>query len=133
MANALYNKGRNAFLTGEIDWLSDTIRAALVSTSYSPDLATDEYWIEVSSYVVGSPVILNGKAAVDGIADANPIVYSAVSGSQIGSIVLYKDTGNSTTSRLIAFIDNGVGFPITPNGGNIGITWDTGANKIFRL
>jgi NAD-dependent SIR2 family protein deacetylase len=27
----------------------------------------------------------------------------------------------------------GSGLPVTPNGGNINITWDNGANKIFKL
>jgi hypothetical protein len=27
----------------------------------------------------------------------------------------------------------GAGLPVTPNGGNISVTWDTGVNKIFKL
>jgi hypothetical protein len=34
---------------------------------------------------------------------------------------------------LIAFIDAATNLPVTPNGGNINIAWDTGTNKIFKL
>ena len=33
----------------------------------------------------------------------------------------------------INFIDTATGLPITPNGGDIIVTWDNGANKIFKL
>ena len=33
MANALYGKGRQKFLEGNINWLEDTVRAALIDTS----------------------------------------------------------------------------------------------------
>ena len=46
--------------------------------------------------------------------------------------MIYIDTGVAGTSRLIAYIDTGVaGLPVTPNGGDINITWD--AAGIFTL
>ena len=47
--------------------------------------------------------------------------------------MLYRDTGVEATSALIAYIDTATGLPITPNGGDIIVNWDNGANKIFRL
>ena len=43
------------------------------------------------------------------------------------------DTGTDSTSPLIAFIDTATGLPITPNGGDIIVTWDNGPNKLFKL
>ena len=34
---------------------------------------------------------------------------------------------------LVAYIDGATGLPVTPNTGDIGIAWDSGANKIFKL
>jgi len=34
---------------------------------------------------------------------------------------------------LIAFIDTATNLPVTPNGGDIIVAWDNGANKIFKL
>ena len=36
-------------------------------------------------------------------------------------------------SLLIAFFDTATAMPVTGNGGDITIIWDTGANKIFKL
>jgi hypothetical protein len=74
-----------------------------------------------------------GKTTAGGAADANDITFSSVTGASIEAIVLYKDTGTDSTSPLIAFIDTATGLPITPNGGDIIVTWDNGANKIFKL
>ena len=42
-------------------------------------------------------------------------------------------TGTEATKDLIAFIDTATGLPCTPNGGNINVVWDSGANRIFKL
>lgn len=43
MANALYDKAREAFLKGDIDWLNDTIKVMLVDTAdYTVDLASHD-------------------------------------------------------------------------------------------
>jgi hypothetical protein len=34
---------------------------------------------------------------------------------------------------LIAFFDSAIGMPVSGNGGDITIVWDTSANKIFKL
>jgi hypothetical protein len=31
------------------------------------------------------------------------------------------------------YIDAATGLPLTPNGGDVTIQWDNGANKIFKL
>jgi hypothetical protein len=56
-----------------------------------------------------------------------------VSGASVEAIAIYQDTGNEATSRLIAYIDTATGLPVTPNGGDINLNWDTGVNKIFKL
>jgi DUF917 family protein len=133
MSNALYDLGRNAFLKGEIAYLTDTIKAALIDGTYVPDLSTDQFWSTVVGSVVGTPQILANKTTTAGVANATPTTFSSVVGSVVQYIVIYKDTGVNSTSPLIAFIDTGTGLPVTPNGGDITINWDTGASKIFKL
>ena len=58
---------------------------------------------------------------------------NTVTGDQFESIDIYKDTGVESTSRLICNIDTATGLPCTPNGGDITVVWDSGANKIFKL
>jgi hypothetical protein len=135
MANALYDAGRNAFLTGGISWTTDTIKIVVVdSADYTPNLATDDFLNDIPA--VGRVAIsgaLTGKTAVAGVADANDVTLTAVSGDSFEYIIGFKDTGTESTSNLIFFIDTAVGLPFTPNGGDVLIVWDDGANKIFKL
>lgn len=132
--NALYDKGREAFLLGAINMSSDTIKAALVDEgTYTPNLSTDQYYSSVSSAVVGTPATLASKTTTAGVFNAAGVTYTSVTGSSAEAIVIYKDTGTGSTSPLIALIESATGLPVTPNGGNITITWDTGSNKIFKL
>lgn len=133
MSNTLYDLGRQAFLDGDIDWSADTIKAALVDTGVYTFSQSHQYYSSVSSAVVGTPATLASKTSTSGVADAADVTYSAVSGSTVEALVLYKDTGNAATSPLIAYIDTATGLPVTPNGGDISIAWDSGANKIFKL
>lgn len=133
MSNALYDHGRDAFLNSSINWGSDTIKVALVNTStYTVNTSSHQYYSDLSG-VVGTPTALASKSSSAGIANAGTATFSAVTGSAAGALVIYKDTGTSSTSPLIAYIDTATGLPVTPNGGDITVTWDTGSNKIFKL
>ena len=134
MANALYDAGRNAFLTGAINFTSDTIKMALVSSSYTPNLSTHDFWNDVSANVVGTPQTLTTKTATAGVADCDDVTFSAVaSGSTVSYLVLYKDTGSTATSNLIACYDTATGLPISTSGADITIRIDNGSNKLFKL
>jgi hypothetical protein len=134
MANALYDKAREAFLKGEIDWLNDTIKMVLVDAAdYTVDLATDQYLEDVVAAARVATATLSGKAATDGVADANDVTFTSVTGDPCEALVLYKDTGIESTSPLIAYIDSGVNLPVTPNGTDITVQWSNVYSKIFRL
>ena len=131
MANALYDKGREGFLDGSIDWDTDTIKAVLVDgADYVVNLATHANLSDVAAIGrVATSAALASKTVAAGVADAADVVLSAVTGDQSEIIVIYKDTGVEATSRLIAYIDTATGLPVLPNGGNITIAWDNGANR----
>ena len=135
MANALYDKGRQGFLEGDIDWTGDNIKLLLVDTAdYTVDLATHDFLDDVPVAArVATSGNLGSKTATDGVADAADVTRSAVSGDQSEAIVIFQDTGVESTSRLIAYIDTATNLPVTPNGGDITIQWVNGANRIFKL
>jgi len=135
MANQLYAKGREGFLDGSYNWMTNNIKAVLVDTgAYTPNLATDKFLSAITSGArVATSANLAGKTATDGVADANDVTFTSVSGPSSELLVLVQDTGTDTTSRLIAYIDSATGLPVTPNGGDISVAWDNGTNKIFRL
>ncbi len=134
MPNALYNSIRKRFLEAEINWLADDIKAVLVDTGNYILEESHEFLSDIpaNARVVTSTNLTN-KTTDLGAADADDVTFPNVSGSSAEAIVLYKDTGDEATSPLIAYIDTATGLPITPNGGDITITWDNGINKIFRL
>lgn len=135
MANALYGLGRQAFLDGDIDWAAHDIKVVLVDVNdYTVNINTHQFLSDVPGGArVATSGNLAGKSSTLGVADANDVTFSAVTGDQSEALVIYRDTGNAATSPLIAYIDTATGLPVTPNGADITVTWDNGANKIFAL
>jgi hypothetical protein len=135
MANSLYGKGREKFLNADIDWTADDIKAVLVDTgSYSVAIDTHEFLSDISAGArIATSANLSSKTSTLGVADAADVTFTAVSGATVEAIVLYKDTGVAGTSPLIAYIDSATNLPVTPNGGDITVQWDSGTTRIFRL
>lgn len=135
MANALYSLAKQSFLgqSPSINMATDTIKVALVTVGYTANMATDQFLTAVGANTVGTAQQITSASVTNGVFNgANP-TFTAVSGSQVTQLVIYKDTTVASTSPLIARFDTATGLPVTPNGGNITISWDTGANKIFAL
>ncbi len=135
MANKLYDRGRKKFLDGDLDWLLDTVKCVLVDAAdYTVDLAAHEFLSDIAAVGrVATSSALSGKTSTDGVADASDITFTAVSGDTCEALVIYKDTGDATTSPLIAYIDTATGLPATPNGADIDVVFDNGTNRIFKL
>ena len=134
MANALYNKAREGFAKAQINWEADTIKAVLVDSGAYTFSAAHQFISDVPPGArISSIQTLSGKTATDGACDANDLTFPSVSGASIEVIIIFKDTGTEATSPVLAYIDSGTGLPITPNSGDIIVTWDNGINKIFRV
>ena len=133
MANALYGKGREKFLSGDIAWDTDNIKVSLVDTgTYTVAIDTHEFYSDLSGVVADSGNLAS-KTVTLGVADAADVTFSSVTGSSAEALVIWKDTGVAATSPLIAYIDSGTNLPVTPNGGDITVAWDSGSNRIFKL
>jgi len=134
MSNTLYDPGRDKFLNGDIDYTNDTIKVYLIDLADYTFSAAHEFLSSVAAGGRVANAALAGKSTSAGVADANDTVLSSVTGDPCEALILVKDTGNEATSPLIGYIDTAAaGLPVTPNGGDITITWDNGANKIFKL
>jgi hypothetical protein len=134
VANALYAKGKEKMLSALINFPSDTLKVALVLNTYPQNLAADEFYTSISTYVVGTPQTLTTPTVAAGVFDAADVTFTAVTaGSTLEAVVIYKDTGVAGTSPLIAYIDTITGFPLATNGGDITVQWDAGAYRIFSL
>ena len=134
MTNSLYSKGKEHLLNGDIDIDTATIKAILLSSSYTPNLTTHETISDVSAYRLNTDKTLANVTKTLGVVDADDVTFSAVTaGATARYVALYKDSGTTSTSWLIALYDTITNFPVTTNGSDIVIQWDNGANKIFAL
>jgi len=111
--NTLYPSARQRFLTKKIHWLQDSFAAALVAPDYVYD-ASHEVLTAIQPVWIKATAPITARTAVDGWAngackflDAPPIA---------NAVVIFKDTGNSAQSALIAYYDLGFGLPTTEDG-----------------
>jgi len=134
MANGLYTAGKQGFLTGAINWVSDTITLVAVdSQEYTPNLTTNSTLADVPAGGRIASANLANKTATAGVADADDVTLTGVTGDQFEYLVLYKNTGTENTSTLIALIDTATGLPVTPSGQDVVVVWSNGSSKIFQL
>jgi hypothetical protein len=138
MANALYPLTKQAWLAGtsgydlDNDTVNDGPYIALVDTgTYTYNAAHDMY--NDLSGVVGTDQRITSPTVTNGLFDGNNVTYTAVSGNSVEALVIYRhNAGANSTWPLVAYIDTSVtGLPVTPNGGDISITFN--ASGIFQL
>lgn len=148
MANALYGPGREGFLAGEIDFDTAVFKVALVrltaggaavftSTQKFVSDLTATHTLAATSAALASKTVTNGTADA---ADMTPAFAAVASNANNHVLVLFQSsavTGGAdvaaTAQRLVAWIDTGTNIPVVPNGGDVNIAWDNGANRIFTL
>lgn len=133
MANAIYPKFKEAL------WLQSansnantgTVKVALVDTGTYTYSAAHEFLTSVTGRV-GTDQTIGSKVFTNGVFDGGDVTFPAVTGNSAEALVIYIDTGVAGTSRLIAYLDTNVtGLPVSPNGGDINVTWN--ASGILAL
>lgn len=131
--SSFYDSGRQGFLDGTLDWDADDVKVMLVKATYVFN-ASHVYVSDVVAYDNGRSLSLTGKTTTGGVADADNTTVTALDGESTAYMVLFADSGLDSTSRLIGNIDDAPEFPFTPAPGqNVAITWNDGADKIFKL
>ena len=136
MANALFDSGREGYLGGTEDWDTDLVKVTLIDTADdNPDVTVDDNYDDIAAAArVATSGGLTSKTITNGTADAADVTYSSVTGDQSEELVIWFDSTVETTSTLLVSLDTfSAGMPVTPNGGDITIAWDSGANRIFTL
>lgn len=128
----LYPKAKEAFLRGEINLMTDTIKVMAVDLDDYAFSSTHEYLSSIPAAARIGEATMSGITVTNGVFDAsNTVIHSVPDGlDTFEGLVIYQDTGEDASSRLIHFID---GLNLTPNGNNINVNWSDGAAKIFAL
>lgn len=105
-----YPKGMERLLQGSINFATDTIKVALVTDAYTYSAAHE--FVSQLGTRVGDDITLVNKTVTGGVFDADDAETAPlVPGSTIKAIVIYKDTGNPSTSPLLLYRDNVAAFP----------------------
>jgi hypothetical protein len=135
MANAVYPLYKQALLDGDsnIDLNDGTVKVALIDTADYTYSAAHDFLDDVAgAAIVGTAQTITNTTVASGVFDGDNVTFTAVTGDTIEALIIYIDTGNAATSRLVLYLDTSVtGLPATPNGENITINWN--ASGIFQL
>ena len=140
MANALYPLWKQNLLAGtagqdlDNDTAVDGPFCALIDEAiytYSP--AHQFYNSIPPAAIINTDQRITAPTILNGTFDGNNLIYISVIGPSIEALIVYRhNAGPNTTWPLIMFYDQpGGGLPLTPNGGNITVTWNSGG--IFTL
>lgn len=103
------NQAANTFeLTDPVSGTNVVGSAAYTSGGYAvclgPSAAGDNL-DDIDGTRVGTDQTLTGNTVTAGVADANDLTHTAVTGNSVEAVGIYKDTGTGSTSRLVAFLD----------------------------
>lgn len=128
MANVIYPKFKEAIMRSDPDsnLLSGTVKTTLIVAGAYVYNSGHDFLNDVTAGRVANSAALTAKTVTSGIFDAANTTFTAVSGPAANAVILWIDTGNEATSRLFAYLDTDItGLPITPNGGDINLNWNT--------
>src|SRR5574344_732199 len=118
MAHTIFNEFLLGMVSQQINLATDTIRVALLPSSYVANKDTHRFWLDVAlseitgvGYTPGGAVLtgatLTKQDASDNVRFLASDVSWAASTITARYAILYKDTGNPADSTLIAAIDFG--------------------------
>ncbi|MBP7406069.1 MAG: hypothetical protein KA973_14240 [Candidatus Microthrix sp.] len=136
-----YGKLLNTLWTGGVNFTSDTIKGALVTSSYTFDQDTHDYFDDITNEVTGTGYTAGGAtlasktltytAGTNTIAiDAADLAWTTSTITARG-LVIYKSTGTGSTSPLIGFID--FGADVISTAGTFTVTFDAGGIGTFAV
>ena len=133
MATIIHDDFRDAQLGNPthsvIDFDTDNIDVSLLDQTDSGTItaATVDYDEVDTATVVATTDVASPTIGVvgTGVFDAADTTFTSVTGDAADYLVLWKNSGSAATSPLAVTFDSATtGLPVTPNGGNIVVTWN---------
>jgi hypothetical protein len=139
-----YGNAGKHIANGDIDWASDTIKVALVTSAYSPNQGTDEFWSDADAheiaasggYSTGGQTLTSAARSYDSATreeryTADNVSYSALTPSAaFRYAVIYDASGGSAGADiLLAYVN--LGTDTDPAGLPFAIQWP--ATGVFYI
>ena len=128
-------------LNKEINWTADTIKVALLSSAYTPDQDTHDYWNDVSTHQVSGTGYTAGGEELTGKSEGydNPTNRITLDGDNVSwanstitarYAVIYDDTPAAAGEKpLMGYVD--FGQDESSSNGTFEIQWN--ASGIFEI
>lgn len=121
-----------------VDWVTDTIKVALATSSYTPNQDTHDFFDDVTNEVTGTGYTAGGvtlgskSTSFDATSNETRLIAADAvwTGATITArfAVVYKSTGTASTSPLLGYVN--FGSDQSEAAGTFTITWDaTGVLK----
>ena len=133
MASLIYNSAIDEMARGDIDFDTNTFKAMLVTSSYTPNKDTHEFRDDVTNEVSGTGYTAGGATSTvtvtkDTANDKVTIQFGAVSWSSstitARGCVYYKSRGGaSSADELVAYAD--FGSDVSSSGGTFSVAAST--------
>lgn len=115
-----------------VDWVGDTIKVMLCTSSYTPDQDAHTFKSDITNEITGAGYTAGGVALASKTLTytgaANKEVLDAADPSWASATftaryaVVYKDTGTGSTSPVLGYVDFGADQTVT--GATFTIVWD---------
>lgn len=138
MANGLYKSYKDQLWDGAFDLLATALDVSLIDAgTVDPDVQTHDFYDDLVTAEVATFADLAGKAIVDTtniIAfDATDVTFTSVTGATVEDFSIFEDDATDATSSLLVNFDTATGLPLTPNGADVTLQFDSGSNRIMAF
>lgn len=100
-----------------VDWVTDTIKCALVTNTYTPDQDAHDFYNDLTNelstaggYTSGGATLGTKSVSYDTTSNENRLICADIAwgpGATFGPFrkgIIYKDTGSAATSPLLGYI-----------------------------
>jgi hypothetical protein len=121
-----------------VDWVTDTIKVALATSSYTPNQDAHDFFNDITNEVSGTgytaggatlgtkSVVLTGGTNTVALIAATSVWTTATFTARYA--IVYKDTGTASTSPVLGYVD--FGGDQTVNAATFSIVWDATAGVL---
>jgi hypothetical protein len=135
----VFNPAKKKLMEGAFNLTSDTIKVALCTSSFSPNIDLMDFFDDVTNevvsagYTAGGATLTSPTITVDTVNDLAYFDAADTSWSGVTFtyryIVIYKSTGIASTSPLLAYVD--LGADRSNSGDTAYLQWAT--TGIFKI
>lgn len=133
MADVIYNSFKSKIMDGSIDLDTDTIKVALVTSTYTPSQDDHEDYADITNEMTGTGYTAGGAALAskavttddtdnEGVFDAADLTWSNSTITDARGAIVYKEGVSAAVSWFICYLDLGADYSSVA--GDFSLVWN---------